>query len=647
MPTRPCSPPRARRAPRRCPARTARPPRRPATRRRPTARSRCPPAPRVVAVLDEQHRVAQRRDRAGDPQPLRRGVRPAVHDDDPRRRGAGDEPRRRRTERGVVHDVLEVQPEPDARVAREVPPVEGGRLARRQLRRQHLVGDRPGARVGSRTRPDRSSARSRPRSVAMAVSPWSVHPDGTPEYDTWSPSTAVIVIGKPASGCGMRDPSPISPLKYHSAPPSDDDEHGGDGCRARPTASGGGPGAHAVRCGSDLRGDSGAVASVHAGRLRCHVRCCCLGSHEPLSARSARFARCAHDPGGRRRSDRMAAMRITVLAGGIGGARFLRGLLHHLERVRPTPRSPSSATPATTSGCTACGLPRPRHGHVHPRRRHQRGARLGPRGRDLHRQGRARGLRRRADVVRPRRPGHRHPPRPHADARAPATRSPRSPRPCATAGSPACALLPMSDDRAETHVVVDDPRGDRPDGTPLRTAIHFQEWWIRLPRRRCPRTASSLVGVDDAKPGPDVLDAIASADVVLLPPSATRSSRSARSCRCPASRDALRATAAPVVGRLPHRRRRAGARHGRRLPHRHRRRDVGERGRRATTAPRVGRRPPRRLARRRRADAARVDELDAARHRVRARCPLMMTDVDATARDRRRGLDLAADAVRR
>ncbi|WP_338033664.1 2-phospho-L-lactate transferase CofD family protein, partial [Intrasporangium chromatireducens] len=31
-------------------------------------------------------------------------------------------------------------------------------------------------------------------------------------------------------------------------------------------------------------------------------------------------------------------MRITALAGGVGGARFLRGLLHHLER---------SAGPAT------------------------------------------------------------------------------------------------------------------------------------------------------------------------------------------------------------------------------------------------------------------------------------------------------------
>ena len=31
-------------------------------------------------------------------------------------------------------------------------------------------------------------------------------------------------------------------------------------------------------------------------------------------------------------------MRITALAGGVGGARFLRGLLHHLG-TRPRPRT--------------------------------------------------------------------------------------------------------------------------------------------------------------------------------------------------------------------------------------------------------------------------------------------------------------------
>src|SRR3954449_4664809 len=37
---------------------------------------------------------------------------------------------------------------------------------------------------------------------------------------------------------------------------------------------------------------------------------------------------------------------------------------------------------------------------------------------------------------------------------------------------PGVAMLPMSDDRVETHVTVDEPDAGR-------RAIHFQEWWIR------------------------------------------------------------------------------------------------------------------------------------------------------------------------
>jgi LPPG:FO 2-phospho-L-lactate transferase len=40
---------------------------------------------------------------------------------------------------------------------------------------------------------------------------------------------------------------------------------------------------------------------------------------------------------------------------------------------------------------------------------------------------------------------------------------------------PGVTLLPASDDRVETHVVVDDPA----NGPKARKAIHFQEWWIR------------------------------------------------------------------------------------------------------------------------------------------------------------------------
>jgi LPPG:FO 2-phospho-L-lactate transferase len=72
-------------------------------------------------------------------------------------------------------------------------------------------------------------------------------------------------------------------------------------------------------------------------------------------------------------------------------------------------------------------------------------------------------------------------------------------------------LLPASDDRLETHVVVD------PDGTGSR-AIHFQEWWVRY-RAALPAQRFVFVGADDAKPGAGVLDAIENADVILIAPS--------------------------------------------------------------------------------------------------------------------------------
>jgi LPPG:FO 2-phospho-L-lactate transferase len=75
---------------------------------------------------------------------------------------------------------------------------------------------------------------------------------------------------------------------------------------------------------------------------------------------------------------------------------------------------------------------------------------------------------------------------------------------------PGVRLLPMSDDRTETHVVVSDEAG--------RRAIHFQEWWVRL-RASVPAEQIVLVGADEARPAPGVLDAIAEADVVILPPS--------------------------------------------------------------------------------------------------------------------------------
>ncbi len=97
---------------------------------------------------------------------------------------------------------------------------------------------------------------------------------------------------------------------------------------------------------------------------------------------------------------------------------------------------------------------------------------------------------------------------------------------------PGVTLLPMSDERVETHVVVaveDEPadhQGPDGGGEPVpgserekqRRAIHFQEWWIRH-RAALPAEDFVLVGVEGANPAPGVLEAIEAADVILIAPS--------------------------------------------------------------------------------------------------------------------------------
>jgi LPPG:FO 2-phospho-L-lactate transferase len=110
---------------------------------------------------------------------------------------------------------------------------------------------------------------------------------------------------------------------------------------------------------------------------------------------------------------------------------------------------------------------------------------------------------------------------------------------------PGVRLLPMSDDRCETHVVIDDERG--------RRAIHFQEWWVRL-RASVPAQSIALVGADTAKPAPGVLEAIEEADVVILPPSNPVVSIGTI-LQVPGIRDALLAKTvvgvSPIIGGAP------------------------------------------------------------------------------------------------
>jgi len=104
-------------------------------------------------------------------------------------------------------------------------------------------------------------------------------------------------------------------------------------------------------------------------------------------------------------------------------------------------------------------------------------------------------------------------------------------------------LLPVTDDRCETHVVITDPK----DGD--QRAVHFQEWWVRH-RAQVPTHAFVQVGAEQATPAPGVLTAIEEADAVLFAPSNPVVSIGA-ALAVPGLRGALRTTAAAVVGVSP------------------------------------------------------------------------------------------------
>ncbi|MEU6736963.1 2-phospho-L-lactate transferase [Streptomyces physcomitrii] len=106
---------------------------------------------------------------------------------------------------------------------------------------------------------------------------------------------------------------------------------------------------------------------------------------------------------------------------------------------------------------------------------------------------------------------------------------------------PGVRLLPMSDDRIETHVAVE------VDGE--QRAVHFQEYWVRM-RASVPALAVVPVGAEQAEPAPGVLEAIAEADIVLFPPSNPVVSIGTI-LAVPGIREAIAEAAVPVVGLSP------------------------------------------------------------------------------------------------
>jgi LPPG:FO 2-phospho-L-lactate transferase len=243
-----------------------------------------------------------------------------------------------------------------------------------------------------------------------------------------------------------------------------------------------------------------------------------------------------------------AGMRITALAGGIGGARFLRGLLHHLRTSTDPARREADVTVVgntaddiTLHGLRVCpdldtvmytlgggidedqGWGRRDETFSVSAELAAYGAEpqwftLGDRDIATH-------------VLRTRLLGLGYPLSQVTEAL------------CAR-WQPGVRLLPMTDDPVETHVVIAD---DDADGG--QRAVHLQEWWVRMHAAVEARRIVA-VGAEQARPAPGVLEALRDADVVLLPPSNPVVSIGTI-LSVPGVRDALRGTRAPVVGVSP------------------------------------------------------------------------------------------------
>lgn len=103
-------------------------------------------------------------------------------------------------------------------------------------------------------------------------------------------------------------------------------------------------------------------------------------------------------------------------------------------------------------------------------------------------------------------------------------------------------LIPATDTPIETHVVIDDPDGGE-------RAVHFQQWWVQL-QAAVPARRFTVAGLSSASAAPGVLEALRTADVILLPPSNPVVSIGII-LGVPGVRDALRGSRAPVVGVSP------------------------------------------------------------------------------------------------
>jgi len=99
-------------------------------------------------------------------------------------------------------------------------------------------------------------------------------------------------------------------------------------------------------------------------------------------------------------------------------------------------------------------------------------------------------------------------------------------------------LVPATEDEIDTHVHTAD--GQR---------MHFQEWWTRH-RANIPAVRFENAGIATVRPAAEALEAIATADVILLAPSNPVVSIGPI-LGIPGMRDALQTASAPVIGVAP------------------------------------------------------------------------------------------------
>ena len=236
---------------------------------------------------------------------------------------------------------------------------------------------------------------------------------------------------------------------------------------------------------------------------------------------------------------------ITVLAGGVGGARFIRGLLHHLAASRPEVDVTvivNTGDDIWLDGLRVCpdldtvmytlgGGINEDQGWGRPTESRRTSAEIAAYGRgwswftlgdlDLA-----------THIVR-------------TDLLRDGSTLSEATEFLCRRWRPGARLLPMSDEPVETHVRLASDVDEHRSGD----LIHFEQWWVRY-RAHVEVTEFVQLGLASALAAPGVVESITGADLVILPPSNPVVSIGTI-LAVPGIADALRTTAARVVGVSP------------------------------------------------------------------------------------------------